>query len=474
MHEHRSDIGFPADFTWGVASASYQIEGGADADGRGESVWDAFGRKPGAIWRGQTGDVACDHYHRWREDVALLQGLGVGAYRLSISWPRVLPEGVGAVNRAGLDFYDRLVDALLAAGIDPWVTLFHWDYPQALFQRGGWLNRDSAEWFAEYAGVVCDALSDRVTHWIPQNEIQVFINHGHLAGVHAPGLQLPLREALLAGHHALLAHGKAVGVLRARAKRRPLIGTSSAAQVCMPVTRSAADIDAARDATWRVEHVPPGRRDCFSNSWWLDPLYLGRYPEEGLRFYGGDAPDPAPGDMETISAPLDFCGLNIYFGGLIFADADGKPVHQPQPQGYNRTGQCDWPVTPDSLEWGPFFHHERYGVPIAITENGHQNLDGVSLDGRVHDPQRIDYTHRYLLALRRAMRSGVPVSGYFHWTLLDNFEWAMGYNVRVGLVYTDYATQRRIPKDSYLWYRDVVRTRGACLGTQPSANAPLP
>lgn len=447
---------FAKDFTWGVASASYQIEGAPSEDGKGPSVWDMFCRKPGAVWQGQTGDVACDHYHRWRDDVRLMRDLGIKAYRFSISWPRVMPDGSGKVNPAGIDFYSGLVDALLEAGIEPWITLFHWDYPLALYRKGGWLNRDSADWFAEYAAVVARKLSDRVTRWITLNEPQCFIDLGLRTGQHAPGDKLRFDEVLLAAHHTLLAHGKGVGAIRAEAKAAPCIGIAMATPPSFPVTESVADIEAARAATFRT-----AERSAFQSAWWIDPIVFGKYPEDGLKFFGDQVPEFPPGDLATITAPLDFLGLNIYFGLPFKAGPGGEPEPVPHPPGYPKTTQEFWPVTPASLYWGPKFFHERYKLPIVVTENGHQNADVISLDGKVHDPQRIDYLHRYLRELKRAVADGVPVRGYMQWCFTDNFEWAMGDAIRVGLVYTDYPTQRRIPKDSAFWYRDVINNNGS-------------
>jgi beta-glucosidase len=449
-------MAFADDFAWGVASAAYQVEGAPQEDGKGPSVWDMFCRKPGVIWRGQTGDVACDHYHRFREDVALMKELGIRAYRFSMAWPRVLPDGTGAVNEKGIGFYDQLVDALLDAGIEPWVTLFHWDYPLSLYHRGGWLNPDSPEWFAQYARVVTSRLSDRVTHWMTLNEPQCFIGLGLQSGYHAPGDQLRFDEVLQAAHHTLLAHGRAVQELRSGAKRKPTIGFAPVGVVRMPETDTPADIAAAREAMFTVR-----QEGCFTNTWWMDPVFLGRYPEDGLALYGDAVPKIGPRDMEVIAQPLDFFGANIYHGEVVRADAEGRPEDTPLPPGYPKTTQDFWPVTPTALYWGPKLFHERYGLPIVITENGHQNADVISLDGKVHDPQRIDYLHRYLRQLGRACDDGIPVQGYFQWCFTDNFEWAMGDAIRVGLVFTDYPTQGRVPKDSAYWYREVVRTNGA-------------
>ncbi len=452
-------MAFPSDFLWGVAASAYQIEGGHDADGKGPSIWDEHCRTPGAIANGDTGDVSCDHYHRYREDVGLMGELGVGAYRLSVSWPRVLPEGTGKVNEAGLGFYDRLVDALLERGIEPWVTLFHWDYPAALQARGGWQSPDSPAWFAEYAGVVVDRLSDRVTRWMTINEPQVYLGAGHLMGVHPPLLRLARPDLLRAIHHALLAHGRAVEVIRERAKRAPRVGWAPVCVTHYPVSDDAADIEAARARTFCVPDVEEW---TFSNAWYSDPVILGHYPEEGLARYGGDMPKVRDAEMRTIAQPLDFYGVNIYFGDPVQAGPDGEPVEVPHPPGRART-MMQWPVTPEALYWGPRFTGERYGLPLYVTENGMAAHDWVHTDGSVHDPSRIDFLRRYLGALGRAIGEGVDVRGYFQWSFMDNFEWTEGYRKRFGLVHVDYATQARTPKDSFRWYRGVIEGGGAGL-----------
>lgn len=449
---------FPPSFVWGAAAASYQIEGAATEDGKGLSVWDMLCRKPGAIWEGHTGNVACDHYHRYAEDVALMQQIGLQAYRFSISWPRVLPDGVGKVSPAGLGFYDRLADNLLEAGVAPYATLFHWDFPYALYCRGGWLNRDSADWFADYARVVVEALGDRVRDWMTLNEIQVFVGMGHLDGEHAPGDKLGMPEVLRVGHHAMLAHGKAVQAIRAASPGPCRVGWAPTTFPMIPVTESPEDIAAARMAMFSVAE----EFAIWSNTWWLDPVFFGRYPEDGLRLFGAAAPPVQPGDMETISQPLDFCGFNIYQGSGVQAGPQGDPIPVPRPVGYPKTS-FNWPVTPEALYWGPRFMYERYGLPLFITENGLANADWVSLDGVVHDPQRIDFTRRYLLALERAIADGVDMRGYFHWSLMDNFEWANGYRERFGLIFVDYPTQRRVLKDSARWYAEVIASNGAKL-----------
>ena len=448
---------FPKNFTWGTAAASFQIEGAAREDGKGPSVWDMLCRKPGAVYNGHTGDVACDHYHRYPEDVAILKGMGVKGYRLSVSWPRVLPAGTGAANEKGLAFYDRLVDALLEAGITPWVTLFHWDFPLELYYRGGWLNRDSAEWFADYATLIGKRLGDRVTNWMTLNEPQVYINAGHLEGRHAPGDQLALHEVLRASHNTLRAHGRGVQALRAASPQPCRIGYAPASHPRVPATDSPADVDAAR----RAFFATPGR-NVATMSWWLEPVFSGKYPEDGWKLFGHDVPTVAAGDLELIAQPVDFFGINIYAGDRIRATADGGFEKVPSPVGMPRTA-FDWPIVPDAMYWTARFCHERYKMPIVVTENGISCTDSVSLDGKVHDPLRIDFTRRYLLELERAIDGGVPVEGYFHWSFIDNFEWAEGYKQRFGLVHCDYATGTRTPKDSAAWYSEVIRTNGAAL-----------
>ena len=455
-------MSFPEGFTWGAATSAYQIEGAANKHGKGDSIWDDFCRRPDAVRGGHTGAVACDHVARFREDVALMKSLSLNAYRFSVSWPRVMPEGVGAVSETGLGFYDRLVDELLAAGIEPWVTLFHWDYPLALFHAGGWLNPSSPRWFEEYAGVVVERLSDRVTHWLTINEPQVFIEHGHCDGIHAPGLKLPFRDRLIIAHHVLMAHGLAARAIRERAKAAPRIGWAPVGVVSFPATDSEADIEAARGAT-----LGAAREDFWNNTWFSDPVFLGAYPEDGLARAAGMLPSNWERDLELVRQPIDLYGVNIYRGRPVRAGADGKADPVTLPIGDPRTA-FGWEITPPALYWGPRFLYERYGCPIVVTENGLSNHDWIALDGRVHDPQRIDYTARHLLELRRAINDGVPVTGYFHWSLMDNFEWAAGYDQRFGLMHVDYETLERTPKDSARWYAEVARTNGAVLRRDPA------
>ncbi len=447
---------FPNKFCWGVATASYQIEGAAYRAGGGMSVWDMFCRRPGKIWNGETGDVACDHYNRFTEDVKLLKELGIQGYRMSISWPRILPDGTGRTNEEGLAFYDRLIDALLEAGVTPYVTLFHWDLPYELYCRGGWLNRESVKWFEEYTRLVVQRLSDRVAHWMTLNEPQCFIGLGLQSGLHAPGDSLGFAEILRAAHHTLMAHGRAVQVIRSEAKSAPVIGYAPVGVVKSPVSESDADREAARAMMFQI-----AGHNLWNNTWWTDPLLLGGYPEDGLSQYGHLLPEIMPGDLELMHQPIDFLGANIYNSHPVKA-GDNGPEETPHPAGIGRTSY-QWPVTPDALYWGARFFWERYHKPIVITENGLGNNDWVSLDGKVHDPQRIDFLQRYLLGLEKAIEYGVEVQGYFQWSLMDNFEWHEGYKMRFGLVYVDYLTQQRIPKDSAYWYKKVIETNGIYL-----------
>jgi beta-glucosidase len=439
---------FGKDFTWGAATSSYQIEGAAYRDGGGSSVWDMLGRQAGKIAHGDTGETACDHYNRYTNDVALMAEIGLQAYRFSISWPRVLPDGAGKVNQQGLDFYSRLVDALLEKNITPWITLFHWDFPYALYCRGGWLNRDSADWFADYTALVVDRLSDRVSRWITFNEPQCFIGLGHQDGTHAPGLKMGVSEVLLAGHNALRAHGKSVQAIRANAKTEPVVSAAQASKISIPVSDQPNDIEAARQHMFSVR-----KKHVFNNAWFSDPMILGHYPEEGVRLFGADMPDIFPGDLECINQKLDYFAVNIYSGVHVRATEDN---------GFERVEKEElpvtamgWPITPEALYWGPKFFHERYQLPIVITESGMANDDTVH-NGKVHDRERIEFLYKYLGEYTRAIEEGVPAQGYFLWSLLDNFEWAEGYSKRFGIVYVDYETQQRILKYSAYWYKALI------------------
>lgn len=459
-------MGFPSGFVWGAATASYQIEGAAHEDGRGLSVWDMFCRKEGAIYAGHTGDVACDHYHRWRDDVKLMRDMGLQAYRLSVSWSRVLPGGVGTVNEKGIEFYDSLIDALLEAGITPHVTLFHWDYPYELYCRGGWLNDQSPEWFADYAKLLAQRLGDRVKHWITLNEPQCFLNLGHRDGVQAPGLKMAWMDVLRAMHHSLLAHGRSVQMLREHCRLSPLIGWAPVGEVRYPAVEDATNIGAARQRTYAAD-----ARSLWNNTLFSDPVCSGNYPEDALRAWGRDFPKFTAREMDLIHQKIDFYGINIYRGQKVRQDSAGQ-ISNVEPEPGNAINAYQWNIDPAALYWGPRFIYERYGLPIYITENGFSGLDWVAADGAVHDPQRIDFTLRYLRELARAIEDGIDIRGYFHWSFMDNFEWAEGYRQRFGLVHVDYTTQKRTPKDSAKWYASVIRSNGRIITDIPAEPRP--
>ena len=442
--------GLPETFLFGASTASYQIEGATEADGRGRSVWDTFCAETGRIADGSSGAEACDHYHRYVEDVALMKGLGLDGYRFSVAWPRVQPDGGGAVNPAGIAFYDRLVDELLAAGVAPMATLFHWDLPQPLEDAGGWLARSTAERFGEYAAVVADALADRVTHWVPVNEPNVVTMLGYATGVHAPGRTL-MFDALPAAHHLLLGHGLAVEALRAAGAQA--VGTGTNHTPVVAGSDSAADREAADlyDTLW--------------NRLFADPVLRGEYPAG----FGDLMPGPVAEDLRVMAAPLDFYGVNYYNPTRVAAPGtDLTPVAQVpsgdlpfvlvELDGYERTG-FGWPVVPAGLRDVLVGLRDDYGdrlPPVMITENGCAYDDPPDATGAVHDARRVAYLDAHLRAVADAVAAGVDVRGYYTWSLLDNFEWAEGYQQRFGLVHVDYATQRRTPKDSYEWYAALI------------------
>ncbi|TDD91353.1 GH1 family beta-glucosidase [Actinomadura rubrisoli] len=439
-------MGLPDGFRWGVATAAYQIEGAVAEDGRGPSTWDTFAHTPGRVRDGHTGDIACDHYHRWPEDVALLAGLGVSSYRFSIAWPRVQPSGSGPVNAKGLDFYDRLVDGLLANGISPAATLFHWDLPQLLEDAGGWMNRDTAYRFAEFACLAAERLADRVGMWMTLNEPVVVMAYGYAFGVYAPGRTLML-DALPTAHHQLLGHGLAVAALRGRGARE--VGLVNHYSPARP----------------RDEASPDDRRaalafDTLMNRLFTDPILDGTYPD--VAALGG--PDPAgyvrPEDLAVIAAPIDFLGVNYYQPTRLKAPGAGAPLpfEMMGVPGYPTTGM-GWPIAPDGLLSLLRTLDERYSTrlpPLYITENGCSFPDEVGPDGTVDDVDRIGFLYAHIAAMRTAVDEGVDVRGYFAWSLLDNFEWAEGFHPRFGLVHVDYETQRRTPKRSYAWFRDMI------------------
>ena len=450
-------MAFPKGFLWGAASAAYQVEGGYLDDGKKENIWDHFSHEKGRIMHGENGDVACDHYHRWREDVALMKKIGLKSYRFSVSWSRVLPDGVGEVNEKGIQFYSDLVDALLEAGIEPLLTLYHWDLPMALHAQGGWLNPQSPAWFEEYTRVVVDRLSDRVKYFMTFNERQMFVGLGLQVGQMAPFETHSTEEVMDISRNLFLAHGRAVSVIRKEGKQAAKIGMAPTGDVYLPKSEDKDDVEEARKASFALN---PGFF-TLGNGWWTDPIFLGRFSESAVEMFGDALPKFTEEEWALISQPLDFFGFNAYQGSVHY------PISPDGYQDYAYVGSprttTDWGLTPDVLYWAPKFMYERYGKPILITENGMAGMDWVSLDGAVHDSCRIDFLHRYLLSLERVIDEGVPVIGYTQWSIMDNFEWCHGYDKRFGLIYVDYRTQERTCKDSAYWYGQVIRTNGESL-----------
>lgn len=435
-------ISFPEGFTWGTATAAFQIEGASNKDGKGESIWDRFSHTPGKIETGETGDIACDHYHRYAQDIAIMQALNQRSYRMSVSWPRVMPDGSYKVNQAGLDFYDRLVDRLLSAGIDPWITLYHWDLPQTLQDAGGWNNRDTAFRFTAFAQEVVRRLGDRVQNWITLNEPSVVAYVGHLLGEHAPGHR-SVRSALQVSHNLLLAHGLAAEAIRSM-RTGTKVGITLALWPAEPRSESFLD-NQASELLWAIQ-----------SRWYIEPVLLGRYPAEALLYFARQLPRSQPGDLKQMHQPLDFIGVNHYFRQLIgitgavarvpgseYTDM-GWEIHAPAFKRLLLRLKNDYPTLP----------------PIVVTENGAAFADRLAPEGAVHDHRRVRFLNDYLHAMWQAMQEGVDVRGYFVWSLLDNFEWAFGTSKRFGLVYVDFATQQRYVKDSGMWYARVVAENG--------------
>jgi len=442
---------FPKGFLWGSATASYQVEGAFNEDGRGPSIWDTFSHTPGKVVNNATGDVADDHYHRYKEDVQLMKSLGVKAYRFSIAWPRVFPRGSGAPNPKGLDFYKRLVDELLANGIQPFATLYHWDLPQALQDNGGgWESRDTSKAFGDYGGYVAKHLSDRVKHFFTINEFGAFVELGYRIGIHAPGLMLPPGRFNQTRHHSVLGHGLAVQAIRANAKPGTKVGLAENMNICVPVIETTQHIAAATRATREL------------NAQYMTVIQEGKYTEAYLAAAGANAPRFTPEDLKIISSPLDFVGINIYTATHVRADSSplGFAV-VPNPPSYPHMASGWLNIGPEALYWGPRHVANIWNVKeIYITENGCSSSDVPAPDGTVYDTDRVMFLRNYLSQLQRATSDGVPVKGYFLWSLMDNFEWADGYTNRFGLHYVDYATQKRTPKLSAAFYREVI-TRNA-------------
>lgn len=440
-------LDFPKGFLWGASTSAYQIEGAWNEDGKSESIWDRFTHVPGNILNNDTGDTACDFYHRYREDAAIARELGLNTERISISWPRVMPDGRGQINDKGLDFYRRAVDALLENGVKPFIMLYHWDLPQCLQEKGGWLNRDCAEWFAEYAGKIFEAFPTEIPYWGTILEPQIHAYHGYWDGKHAPGMH-DFSSALLAAHNLLRGHGLAVRAFRA-SEAEGEIGITNYLPSHYPVSDSPEDIAAARrwDGCW--------------NRWFLDALYKGEYPEDMKSWYLGKGivlPEIKPGDMELVSEPTDFFGYNFYYSYFIGAGSDRWPldVSSVKPPEREYTAM-NWPVCPDGFYDGLMRFWREYGKKIIVTENGLACWDVPDAEGRVRDTKRIDFLKRHISAMHRAIADGADIRGYLTWSSFDNFEWALGYERRFGLTYVDYDTQERIIKDSGRWYAEVIR-----------------
>lgn len=439
------DKKFPQDFVWGAATASYQIEGGWNEDGKGESIWDRFSHTPGKVQDGDTGDAACDHYHRWADDLNLMKDLGLKAYRLSISWPRILPAGRGGINETGIDFYSRMIDRLLELNIEPYVTLYHWDLPQKLQDEGGWASRSVVDAFVQYADVISGALGDRVKNWITLNEPWVSAFIGYAEGRHAPG-HTDLHEALAASHHLLLAHGYSVPVIRANCANAN-VGITLNLTPQVPASPSVADRNAAN---WV---------DGYINRYFLDPLVGRGYPQDVVNGHGDEMKFVQAKDMDVISVPVDFVGVNYYTRGIArsekISDAENSP---PTVLRGDEITEMDWEVYPEGLYKTLGRLYFDYDFPaIYVTENGAAFVDEVNADGEVDDPARLSYIKRHLEQVQRAIAAGIPVKGYFAWSLMDNFEWGFGFSKRFGLIHVDYVTQKRTFKSSAKWYRQFIQ-----------------
>jgi beta-glucosidase len=436
---------FPEHFAWGVAAAAPQVEGAATEGGKGESIWDRFAAQPDKTAGGDTPTVACDHYHLYAEDFALMKSLGVRNYRLSVAWPRIYPTGTGAVNEKGLEFYDRLIDSMLTNDITPWVTLYHWDLPQVLEEQGGWRTAATSQAFGDFAATVVKRLGDRVKNWMTLNELLTFIFKGYSSGRHAPGARESQQVVNQCYHHALMAHGYAVQAVREHGGAGARVGLVHNPIIPVPVTEMPADIAAARAS------FAEGTAQI------LAPIYTGAYPESWLLHVEADAPIVAPGELELIASPTDFLGLNVYGGDFVRAGGDGQPERLPLPTGYPKAN-LDWlSIVPQAAYWAVRHAAEHYGVKdVYITENGLSQEDQLNEHGEVLDLGRREFYRNYLSTLQRATAEGLPARGFFAWSFMDNYEWAEGYRKRFGLVYVDYATQKRTPKLSAQWYASVI------------------
>ncbi len=437
---------FPKGFVWGAATAAYQNEGGWKADGKGPSIWDTFSHIPGKTFNNDNGDISCDSYHHYKDDVAAMKWAGMNAYRFSISWPRVMPAGRGRVNAKGLAYYDRLIDECLKAGLEPFVTMYHWDLPQALENKGGWRKKATALAFHDYAVELVKRYSDRVRNWMPINEAPIFVHAGYKAGIHAPGAKESWKVVNQCAHNSLLAHGLGVRAVRAYAKQKSETGIAHPV-FASPASRSAADMKAVE--LWYQSDFLGGQ--------FLWPMCNGGYHKAFLKRAGKDAPDFTDEDMEVIATKNDFLGVNVYFGPIIAADGKGGYKEVPPPDDVQRTSM-HWPVLPDCMYWAVKLSEKLFNVDkLYVTENGASFVDTILHDGKIHDLERVKFFRSYLRALHRAMQEGAPVKGYFVWTLCDNFDWNSGYGDKLGIFYTDMVTGNRQPKESARFFRETIK-----------------
>ena len=457
---------FPAEFAWGASTSAMQVEGYPYADGGGRSIWSVLDNDPAKVKDGSNNLVTDDTYHHWADDIPIMREMGLNSYRLSLAWPRILPEGRGTPNAKAFDYYDRLLDGLLKAGITPWVTIYHFDYPSAFEQQGGWLHPDSSQWLGDYAHLVAARYGDRVRHWMTINEPNIYWGLMVESGRPPVTRHLGKEELALGAHHLLEGHGRAVQAIRAASGRQSQIGLPFAGMFKLPVSESAADVAAAREQSFALVPAQIGSDSVLfaSNGWWLDPIYKGRYNPACFEYASSLAKLATPASMALIHQPLDFCATNLYFAPHVRAGISGKPEAVADPPEMPRS-HAGWTINPDLLYWAPRFLHERYGLPIVVTENGISLADTPDAAGRVRDPRRSAFLRDYLQNYLRASREGVPLGGYFHWSLLDNWEFTQGFTEQFGLVYVDRTTQKRFVKDSAQTYAGIIRSRGAVLAS---------
>jgi len=446
-------MSFKKDFMWGVSSAAYQVEGAYNEDGKGLGIWDALSESKGKVARGEAGNIACDHYHLYKDDVKIMKELGLKHYRFSVSWSRVMPEGAGRVNEKGLEFYSNLLDELNAAKIEPMMTLYHWNMPYELYKKGGWLHEDSSEWFAEYTKVVVNALGDKVRYWLTFNEPQIFTFLGYRVGIHAPFDHYTDEQFIAMTKNVLLAHGKAVKIIRDALGDKALISFSPTGDCHIPENNTEKAIEKAYNKSLELGH-----NFMFSNTWWSDPVFFRKYADGAKERFGDEMFKFTEEEFDLVSQPLDFFAYNVYQSATEFRD--GREINEMYEYPGCPKTLSGWCVTPEVLYWTAKFWHKRYNLPVFITENGCALNDWVCLDGKVYDYQRIDFLTRYLRELKRAADEGVDIWGYTHWSFTDNFEWASGYEPRYGLVHVDFRTMERTIKESGFWYKKVIETNG--------------